>query len=698
MGLLDGKVAAITGAGGGLGRAHALLMAKEGAKVVVNDLGTSLHGEGEGQDLADQVVEEIEGFGGEAYANKASVADPEGAQSIIDDAFDEFGRLDIVVNNAGILRDKTIVKMTDEMWQAVIDVHLSGTFYVTRAAMRAFSDQEEGGRIINTTSLAGLKGNFGQANYGSAKAGIAGLTRVVALEGQRDNITVNAIAPVAKTRMTDHIDRVPEEYAPDEIAPLVAWLASDDAGDVTGRIFGCHGKHFFEYVMETTPGLEPEDAWTPSSVGERFDEITEMPEPAAESADSETAGQVQTLFEALPGTVDESRASGWSATIQFDVSGAGTYTIDVDDGVASFIAGEADDADGTVTFDGAQTILDMAAGKLNPEKAFMAGKVESDNMQVLMSFGKYFDLESAAESIQGGGAEDSGDDSEPSEGLNRDLIGEKYRGGSTLVEREDMVAYAEATDADNPQYTEGDIIAPPLFPVRLFHPMVEEVLTDDRLNVDLLRLVHGEQDMRFHRPLKPKDLVAPRARIESIEDKSSGQVMNIHLRLMSAGELVAEADNVVFIRAEDGGSKDGGGSKKKSSEKDETADRDYLVEASQLVADDQADRYAEASGDHNPIHTDPDVAKSAGLKGVILHGLCTMAFASNAVVDNVCDDDARRLKRLKVRFSKPVFPGQTVTTRIWSEGTEDGLDVYGLDAVNDDGTRVLTNGIAEVEG
>ena len=272
MGLLDDKIAIVTGAGGGLGRAHARRLAEEGASVVVNDLGTSVHGDETGEDLADQVVAKIREAGGEAVANKQSVADPEGAESIVETALEAFGGLDIVVNNAGILRDKTLVKMTDEMWDAVMSVHLDGTFYVTRAAMRFFQEQdrESGGRIVNTTSFAGLKGNFGQTNYGAAKAGITGLTRVVALEGERYGVTANAIAPLATTRMTEGIEAIPDEFDPEEISPLVAWLASDEAEDVTGRIFGAHGSHYFEYQMQTTPGVERDEGWAPEEVGEHF--------------------------------------------------------------------------------------------------------------------------------------------------------------------------------------------------------------------------------------------------------------------------------------------------------------------------------------------------------------------------------------------------------------------------------------------
>lgn len=708
MSLLEGKVVLITGAGGGLGRAHALLMASEGARVVVNDLGVDVHGDEPGEDLADKVVAEIREAGGEAVANKGSVADVEEAEAMVRQAVEQWGRLDVVVNNAGILRDKTILKMDDAMWNDVIDVHLNGTFWVTRAAMHQMDGQEGGGTIINTTSLAGLKGNFGQANYGAAKAGIAGLTRVAALEGKRSGVTVNAIAPVAKTRMTDDIAAVPEDFEPEDIAPLVAWLASDEAREegINGQIFGAHGAHYFEYRTETTPGVEPDADWTPAEVGRRIDAISEMPEPQAEEADEGEVAQVRELFAALPETFDAEEAGGWEAVIQFNVGGAGSYLLDVADGAVGFEEGEADDPDGKVDFDSAQTLLDMATGKLEAEKAFMAGKVKTDSMGVLMKFSKFFDLAAAAEAVVGD-QEDDVPTIDPARGLNKEMVGEKYRGDARLVKAEEMIAYAKATEADNPQYLDeegeqdegGELVAPPIFPVKLFHPLLEEVMQDPELNVDILRLVHGEQDMRFHRPLEPKDLVAPRARIASIEDKSTGQLLTIHFRLMCAGELVTEADTVLFIRngASGTGSKSKEGRAAKQAEGEEPA-RELVHEEGQPVADDQPARYADASGDRNPIHLDPDVAEAAGLPDVILHGLCTMAFAGNAVVDGVCEGDSRRLKRLKVRFSKPVLPGQTVNTRVFEEGRlESGRDVYAVEAVNENDEAVLENGVAEVE-
>ena len=205
MGLLDGKVAIITGAGGGLGRAHALLFAKEGAAVVVNDLGGARDGAGGGHSMADQVVKEIQAAGGQAVANYDSVATVEGGESICKSAIDAFGKVDILVNNAGILRDKTLVNTDEASWDIVIQVHLKGTYCVTRPVFTHMKNRGQGGVIVNTSSTSGLIGNFGQSNYGAAKAGIAGFTRCLALEGKKYNIRVWGLAPVAVTRLTEDL-------------------------------------------------------------------------------------------------------------------------------------------------------------------------------------------------------------------------------------------------------------------------------------------------------------------------------------------------------------------------------------------------------------------------------------------------------------------------------------------------------------
>ncbi|NKB58078.1 MAG: SDR family NAD(P)-dependent oxidoreductase [Alphaproteobacteria bacterium] len=244
--LCEGRVAIVTGAARGVGREHALLLAKHGAKVVVNDLGAAVDGTGADTHPAQEVAEEIKAMGGEAIVNGDDVGNFDGAKNMVDQAINTFGQLDILVNNAGILRDRMLVNMTEEEWDSVVHVHLKGTFAPTRHAAsywRAMSKQKDGpvyGRVINTSSTSGIYGNVGQTNYGAAKAGIAAFTVIAARELGRLGVTVNAISPSAYTRMTDYLreytEEEIEERAPRWVSPTVVWLASEEAGDISGRV------------------------------------------------------------------------------------------------------------------------------------------------------------------------------------------------------------------------------------------------------------------------------------------------------------------------------------------------------------------------------------------------------------------------------------------------------------------------------
>jgi NAD(P)-dependent dehydrogenase (short-subunit alcohol dehydrogenase family)/acyl dehydratase/putative sterol carrier protein len=834
MGLFDGKVVVITGAGGGIGRAHALAFAREGAAVVVNDLGSTREGTGASARMADAVVEEIEKAGGRAVANYNSVADFEAARGIVKAALEAFGRIDILVNNAGILRDKSLLKMEEAMFDMVLAVHLKGTWNCTKHAAEAMVAWGKGGRIINTTSIAGLKGNFGQSNYGAAKAGIWGLTLTAAIELKKHGITVNAIAPMAKTRLTEDIDLVPEEMKPEHISPVVLWLASDMAEGVTGRCFGVHPPRIFEYKMEMTEGAEkPGGVWTPAEIQAALPKIERLgaapaaapaPAPAARELASivdrlvkaaprffvkERAGGMKsnfhlviegakdytirienqecTVLEGLEGTptcriktdaetyvgmaegkvnpqkafmeqkltadnlgeamkyatafrqpkpeeiraligagesaapfapqaaaaaaptrspkeivgeifrrMGESfcpeKAAGWKAAILWKVGGAGDYTVEVEGGKVSTREGAPEKPSCTVKLS-AETLIGMVSGKVNPQKAFMEGKIAADNLSDMIKFGAAFDLKKGAAAAEAAAAPPA-----PSSaavrggGLNRAYLGRSFSGGAHFVRPEMLKAYALATNDPNPHYLgeKEPFVAPPIFPVRLFKDCMFKPLTDPGLGADLLRLVHGEQDMRFYRPLRPWDLVTTRAIVHSIEDKSSGQILRLLEKGFVEGDLVVEALTTLFIRGE-----------KKAEKKEESPAAppqkgEVLFQQIMEVTKDQPWRYAEASGDNNPIHVDEAVAKMAGFPSVILQGLCTMAFSSRAIVIEACGGDPRRLRRLAVRFSKPVFPGDRIATSAWKVAEEEGLIRYGFEATNQAGVPVITNGIAEV--
>ncbi len=819
MGLLEGKVALITGAGGGLGRAYALLFAKEGCKVVVNDLGGSRDGSIDGNSLmADQVVAEIREAGGEAVANYASVSDPDGAQSIVDSALNEWGRLDICVNNAGILRDKTLLKMEPESFNLVMDVHVKGTFLVGRAAATAMRKCENGGAIINTSSIAGLKGNFGQTNYGCAKAGIYGMTMIWSQELTRYGVRTNAIAPMAKTRMTEDISAVPDEVTPEQIAPMVLFLASDLAKEVNGRTFGVHGKHLFEYHMMLSPGVEKSDGlWTASEIQERLDAIGALPSsgsgaessaasrspaekaaalmlvmPQAFKADKavgwdatlhflvgeqqftlavadgsctaseglegtatsrieidstetilgmaagsmspqlafmsgkiktdnmgdlvrfsqsfsmrrakELAGEVlesggtaegadpiQEAFTRMPDFFLAEKAGSWSASIHFNIPGAGSWSVDVKDGECTSKQGKPEQPTCTITYESGDVFIGTISGSMQPEQAFLSGKIKADNMGDLMRFAQCFDMKRAQQEAQA--HTDGTPAAESAVGMNRDLIGKTYRGSADFIRPAELSAFAKATNDDNPQYlSDSDSVAPLLYPVVPCLQMAGESVVDPQLNADLLRLLHGEQDMRFYDVLRPWDLVAARATIEGIEDKSSGQLLSVRQHLMRDGEVVCDISSSFFVRNGSSGSGKGSGS---SSSIKPTGNP--LFESSYGIDGDQSHRYAAVSQDNNPIHVDDDTAKAAGHRGVILHGLCTMVMAGREVINHLCGGDPRRLKRLKVRFTQVVYPGDTLTTRAWALEKNEGITTVALETVNQNGETVIGNALAEFD-
>jgi NAD(P)-dependent dehydrogenase (short-subunit alcohol dehydrogenase family) len=295
----DGRVAVITGAGGGLGRTYALEIGKRGGKVVVNDLGGKADGTGAGSSMADTVVKEITELGGQAVANYDSVSTPEGGKAIVQAALDQFGRVDVVINNAGILRDKTFLKLSPDELGIVIDVHLKGAFYVTQPAF-AYMKEAGYGRILFTASGAGIFGNFGQTNYGAAKMGLVGLSNVLAQEGAKYNIKCNVIAPIAKTRLTEQLlGPAADKLAPDCVTPLAVYLVSESC-QLTHEIFDVGGGRYARIFVGMTPGWV-KAAGQPASVEEIASNLDKIRATDGYVIPDSIAGEMQAVLKAFQG-------------------------------------------------------------------------------------------------------------------------------------------------------------------------------------------------------------------------------------------------------------------------------------------------------------------------------------------------------------------------------------------------------------
>lgn len=702
MGLFSGKVVIVTGAGGGLGRSYALAFAREGGRVVVNDLGGTRDGSGADSSMADRVVAEIRQAGGEAIASHDSVATVEGGCAIAQAALRAFGRVDVLVNNAGILRDKTLVKMEEEMWDLVVQVHTKQLYAVTRPVLAHMIERGGGGKIVNTTSLAGLLGNYGQTNYSTAKAGVAGFTRTLALEARKHGIQVNAVAPVAKTRMTEDVAMVPAEMKPEHVTPMVLYLCSAQSDAVTGRVFGVHGNQVFEYKTVQTPGVTKAgtEPWTVAEITARFQEISR--DTAAPASAAPGPDEVTLAFGQIPRGFRPAAASGWEANIHWAIRGASDQTLTVSAGACTHKPGLSGSPTCTVKTD-KDSVIGMFGGTLDPTKAFLAGKLVADNLPDMMKMATAFDFKAIGKAIadaKGGAAASAPKGETKAQAIDlRKAIGRRYSGDFAMVDREWIRQYALATNDPNPRYLEGDVVAPPLFPVRLFLPLMFRCPGDPEIDLDMLKLVHGEQDMTWHGPIRPDEIVNLRAVLESIAQKSKGCVCAWRLLGIVDGQTRVEARMSLFVRGQmlpgvEPGTEFGVVPPVGAGE----PVGEPVAVSTTTVAMDQPKRYAAASLDDNPIHVDEKVAQAAGHPTVILHGLCTMAFAARGIVDEILGGDPTRLRRFAVRFSRPVLPGWVLTTRIWEAGTTpEGRRALQVETANADGQNVITNGWAEID-
>jgi NAD(P)-dependent dehydrogenase (short-subunit alcohol dehydrogenase family)/acyl dehydratase/putative sterol carrier protein len=407
----DDRVAIVTGAGAGLGRVYALELAKRGAKVVVNDLGGPRDGAGTGSTrAADQVVEEIQALGGQAVASYDSVSTPEGGQAIVQKAIESFGQVDILINNAGILRDKTLAKMEPEAWQAVLDVHLNGAYHVTRPAFLKMRERGYG-RIIMTTSAAGLFGNFGQANYSAAKLGLVGLMNTLKLEGEKHNIKVNTVAPIAATRLTE--DVLPpdlfEKLKPEFVAPLVLYLCSDQC-PVNGATYNAGAGFFNRAAILSGPGVligDGQEPPSPEAVANQWDQVLSLNGAKEygsvtialgamlETAASKPKGQeppagkspslsVQGIFEQMPQAFQADKAVGVEVVFQYRISGpkGGDWYTLIKDQTCQVFPG-LHNSPTTIIKMADEDFLALMEGKLKAMQAYTSGKlkIEGDIMK-----------------------------------------------------------------------------------------------------------------------------------------------------------------------------------------------------------------------------------------------------------------------------------------------------------------------------
>jgi len=405
----DDRVAIVTGAGAGLGRAYALELGRRGAKVVVNDLGGARDGSGDGSSSpADEVVTEIKNLGGEAVANYDNVATMNGGENIVQTALDAFGRVDILINNAGILRDKSFVKMDPDNWQAVLDVHLNGAYHVTQPAFAVMKEQGYG-RIIMTTSAAGLYGNFGQTNYAAAKMGLVGLMNTLKLEGQKYDIKVNTIAPIAASRLTE--DVLPpdffEKLKPEFVVPMALYLCSEGC-PVTGNIYNAGMGFYNRAAMFTGPGaVLTEDDAPPSvegiqkalnnvatvdgakeyfqlneQIGDVLTAFTARPTESSDAADGFTSAAE--VFDAMEGAFNTGAAAGVDVVFQYNIAGdlGGDWSCAIKDGACTVAPGQHESPVCTLKMD-ADDFLAMMNGTLPAMQAYTSGKlkIEGDIMK-----------------------------------------------------------------------------------------------------------------------------------------------------------------------------------------------------------------------------------------------------------------------------------------------------------------------------
>ncbi|XP_067839112.1 peroxisomal multifunctional enzyme type 2 [Heptranchias perlo] len=574
----DGQVVLVTGAGGGLGRAYALLFAEQGASVIVNDLGGDLKGEGKSSSTADKVVEEIRAKGGKAVPNYDSV---EEGEKIIQTALDAYGRIDVVVNNAGILRDCSFARTSDWDWDLIHRVHLRGSFKVTRAAWNHMRNQKYG-RIIMTASSSGLYGNFGQANYSAAKLGLLGLSNTLAIEGQKYNIHCNTIAPTADSRMTQTV--LPQEFLdalkPEFVAPLVVWLCHESCQE-NGSLFEVGAGWIGKLRWERTLGAivrQKNQQMTPETVRDNWERICDFDNATKPKSNRE---MISTLQEVLNNLNERGVSTNpTSGTIQTNTSGINPAE---------------------------------AVGQKMPRTEYTYTNLQP----ILYALGV----------------------------------------GMTTRDPDHLKFIFERNE---------EFFCVPTFGVIPAQASMNGALASvPGLNIDFTKVLHGEQYLEVYKPLPTSGTLKSEGTIADVLDKGSGAVILIDVHTYNERDLVCYNQFSIFVVGAGGFGGKRTSDKVKATMNPPNRPPDAMI--SDVTSVDQAALYR-LNGDWNPLHIDPNFAAFGGFKKPILHGLCSMGFAARHVLKQYANNDVTKFKAIKVRFAKPVIPGQTLETEMWKDG------------------------------